>query len=205
MSTRTSASTRGYTREYSSVWEDKTQKNFGCETFGLASRVLTNEYSSMASIYSFEALVRTASRLPGKELEPRTEPLVPQLEPNLNLNLNRTAGSVRFGPGSDALPDRTAASLHHSPDPFERSLLVTAAAASLVYHRVLRTNSVFCRNQSYSQDTFARVPRPQHARHRSGIVVREDRCGVGAYCGDEEFRQQDGGMLCYVMLCYVHR
>ncbi|KZS90266.1 hypothetical protein SISNIDRAFT_468639 [Sistotremastrum niveocremeum HHB9708] len=53
--------------------------------------------------------VRTASGLPGKQPEPRTEPLVPQVEPNLNLN--RTAGSVRFGPGSDALPDRTAASL----------------------------------------------------------------------------------------------
>ncbi|KZS86541.1 HSP70-domain-containing protein [Sistotremastrum niveocremeum HHB9708] len=55
--TRVIASTREYTHEYSSVLEEKTQKNFGCETFGLASRVLTNEYSSMASPYSLDALL----------------------------------------------------------------------------------------------------------------------------------------------------
>ncbi|KZS86619.1 hypothetical protein SISNIDRAFT_542823 [Sistotremastrum niveocremeum HHB9708] len=70
--------------------------------------------------------VRTASESVSKQPEPRTEPLTPQLEPNLNLN--RTAGSVRFGPGSDALTDRTPASLVLPSDEEDDSRAFPSAA-----------------------------------------------------------------------------
>ncbi|KZS98712.1 hypothetical protein SISNIDRAFT_461703 [Sistotremastrum niveocremeum HHB9708] len=111
--------------------------------------------------------------LSGKELEPRTEPLVPQVEPNLNLN--RTAGSVRFGPGPDALPDRTAASLGRleiSVFVFEEEGGGAGLGSGSRDHKDLSMNCVSSSSRSISAGSEAKL--------KSGGGVADYRPGSGS-------------------------